>query len=77
MAKSNDGNGAQNIDKVLDSHFKIFVSLLFVKYLIPHCSICDGCYPGHRQFETPAILGRRHKLSPCCQPLSVVKVLGA
>ena len=48
MAKNNDGCGDQNIDKVVDLYFKIYVvSLLFVRYLIPHCSICDGCYPVH------------------------------
>ena len=77
MAKSNDGSGDESIDKVVDSHFKIIVVfLLFVRYLIPHCSICDDCYPGYRKFETTAILGRRHKLFPCCEPLSAVKVLG-
>ena len=76
MAKSSDGSGDQNNDKVVDSSFKICVSFLFVRYLIPHCSVCHGCYPVHRQSETPAILGCHHKLSPCCQPLSVVKALG-
>ena len=43
MAKNNDGSGDQNIDKAVDLYFRIFVvSLLLVRYSIPHCSICDG-----------------------------------
>ena len=46
MAKNIDGSGDQNIDKAVDLYFRIFVvSLLLVRYSIPHCSICDGCYP--------------------------------